>query len=282
MPPAIRTLSVAVCFSGDRLLVERGHDRVEDRRYYRAIGGGVEFGERAVEALRREWREELALELEAVRLLGVLENLFTYEGRPGHEIVFVHAAQPADAWAYARDEWQVIDSDGVAHTAAWVTPEDLRERPLYPTGLLELLPVDRPPLEFGVREPGAEYVLRPRGHAVIFAGDDVAVLAAPAGPVLPCCEQGPGEAPEQAAIRATVEACGRQLAFGPAIGVVDELVCAADGHVRWRCSFFVAEVVGERPPLTWMPAQVAARTLRHASQRWAVAEAFRRRDPPRR
>lgn len=140
--PAIRTLSVAVCFAGGRLLVERGHDRVADRRYFRAIGGGVEFGERASEALRREWREELGLELEEVRLLGVIENLFTYEGRPGHEIVFVHAARPVDASAYAQDEWQVTDSDGVTHTAVWATPDDLRERPLYPTGLRELLPVD--------------------------------------------------------------------------------------------------------------------------------------------
>jgi ADP-ribose pyrophosphatase YjhB (NUDIX family) len=98
MTDTIRTVALAVCHDGrGRILVERGYDRVRDEPFLRAIGGGVEFGERAVEALAREWREELGLELKAPALLGVLENRFTSNGRAGHEVIFVFAARLADA-----------------------------------------------------------------------------------------------------------------------------------------------------------------------------------------
>jgi ADP-ribose pyrophosphatase YjhB (NUDIX family) len=264
----IRTVAVAICRSGERLLVERGHDQLLDLHFSRAIGGKVEFGELASAAVRREWQEEFGLELDKVTAVGVLENIFTYEGRPGHEIVFVHVAQPVDAWVYALTEWESIDTDGRRHVATWMTPAELRERPLLPAGLIELLPVDPPILEFGQRESVAEYVLRPGAYAVIFdERGEVAVLGAPAGPVLP----GGGQE------------CGLEIALGAALGVADELVFAADEttHYRKRCSFFVAKVLGRvgngEPdhPLAWMPARAAVEALRHGSHRWAVAEAFR-------
>ncbi|MEJ7705366.1 MAG: NUDIX domain-containing protein [Geodermatophilaceae bacterium] len=59
-------------------------------------GGGIEFGETAEEALRREFTEELGVALGVVRLLGVLENRFELAGVPGHEIVFVFTAEESD------------------------------------------------------------------------------------------------------------------------------------------------------------------------------------------
>jgi len=142
MTGTIRTVALAVCHDGrGRILVERGYDRVRDEHYLRAIGGGVEFGERAVDALAREWREELGLELEAPRLLGVIENLFTAEGREGHEVVFVFAARLADARIHARDEIVSTEAGGLRHVALWVELDELRRgsTPFKPAGLLDLL-----------------------------------------------------------------------------------------------------------------------------------------------
>jgi ADP-ribose pyrophosphatase YjhB (NUDIX family) len=140
-PPQIRTLAVAVCMDGDRALVECGRDRVAGRSYYRAIGGGVEFGERAAEAVAREWREELGLTLTELRPLGVLENLFSYEGRPGHEIVFAYRGRVVEARAYAQDAFTSVDPSGLRHEAVWVPLDALRQGtvPLYPDGLTALL-----------------------------------------------------------------------------------------------------------------------------------------------
>jgi 8-oxo-dGTP pyrophosphatase MutT (NUDIX family) len=97
-----------------------------------------------------------------------------------------------------------------------------------------------------------------------------------------------GESPEQAAVRETLEECGLRIVLGERVGVADELVFAAEEntHFRKRCTFFLAEVVekvsaGEADhELLWLAPERAAAELRHESQRWAVAEAYRRTGRP--
>jgi GrpB-like predicted nucleotidyltransferase (UPF0157 family)/ADP-ribose pyrophosphatase YjhB (NUDIX family) len=137
----IRAKAVAVCRHQGRVLVERGYDRVAGSRFYRPIGGHIDLGERAADAVAREWDEEYGLALTDVRLLGVLENVFTYEGRRGHEIVFVFEARVADREVYAQDEVVGVDTDGKRHEAVWVPLAELAQGdvPLAPDGLLALL-----------------------------------------------------------------------------------------------------------------------------------------------
>ncbi|MEX2081522.1 MAG: NUDIX domain-containing protein, partial [Dehalococcoidia bacterium] len=67
------------------MLVFRGYDAVKEQAFYRPLGGGIEFGETAEEAVIREMREEIGAETRVMRHLMTVENLFTYEGQPGHE-----------------------------------------------------------------------------------------------------------------------------------------------------------------------------------------------------
>ena len=138
---AVRARAVAVVRHGGRVLVERGYDRVADSRFYRAIGGHIEFGERAAHTVVREWNEEYGLTLKDVRPLGVLESTFTYEGRPGHEIVFAFEGRIVEPEVYGRDEVVGTDPDGKRHEAVWVPLAEIRTGgiPLTPIGLLELL-----------------------------------------------------------------------------------------------------------------------------------------------
>jgi len=141
MPGGIRVLAIGVFRDGGRILVARGIDPATGEPFYRPLGGGVEFGERAQTALRREIAEELDGTIEEPRLLGVLENLFEYAGRAGHEIIFVFDARFSDPSWYARTELPVTEAGTGWEPARWISIEALSAGPerLVPLGILPLL-----------------------------------------------------------------------------------------------------------------------------------------------
>jgi 8-oxo-dGTP diphosphatase len=137
--------------------------------------------------------------------------------------------------------------------------------------------------EFGERKPGAPYVLRPGGYAVIFDAEGrLAVVANEQCLHLPGGGQEAGETAQEAAVREVAEESGLRVALGPLIGVADELVGARmeEARFRKRCSFFRASVVGAGEPsepdheLLWMTPDAALARLHHDSQRWAVQKAL--------
>ena len=153
----IRLLSIGVFRVADRILVAEGADTATGARYWRPLGGGIEFGERAESALRREIHEELGAALAAVRLVGVLENLFVYEGRPRHEVVFVFDAAFADAALYARSELPVVEAEADWSPARWRPLADFAAGAarLVPDGLLALLAADAGDAVPSTSPPGA-------------------------------------------------------------------------------------------------------------------------------
>ena len=107
-----------------------------DPLFQRPLGGHVEFGEYALDTVRREFREELGQELTDVRLLGVLENIFGWRGGTEHEVVFIYAAAFAAASAYEIEEQRILDNPD--RRVLW-RPADAVSPPLYPAGLPELI-----------------------------------------------------------------------------------------------------------------------------------------------
>lgn len=138
--PLIRNISVGLPIRNGHVLVIVGSDSVKDETFYRAIGGGIEFGETAEAALRREFQEELGVALGGVELLDVVENIFVFEGAPGHEIAHVFAVESSDIDAMSLDaQLHVLDEGSPIR---WVAIDGI-EHPLYPTGALRLLEVRR-------------------------------------------------------------------------------------------------------------------------------------------
>jgi ADP-ribose pyrophosphatase YjhB (NUDIX family) len=126
-----------------QLLALCGVDPATGLEYWRPLGGTIEFGESSAQALRREMREELGAEIEALRLLGVIEAHFSFDGRQRHEMLFVYFARFADARLESSTALIGVEADGTAIQARWVPLEDARQGRLrlVPEGLLEL--VDR-------------------------------------------------------------------------------------------------------------------------------------------
>jgi 8-oxo-dGTP pyrophosphatase MutT (NUDIX family) len=138
----IRPIAICVCRDGDRILVAEGHDSKKDQTFYRPLGGTIEFGERGDETVRREFREEIAADLTEIRYVGMLENIFTYEGQRGHEVVLVYDGRLSDASLYEKGTIQG-DELGQPFKAVWKRLDEFEpgKPPVYPDGLLELLGV---------------------------------------------------------------------------------------------------------------------------------------------
>jgi ADP-ribose pyrophosphatase YjhB (NUDIX family) len=137
----IRPLAICVFRREDGfILAAPGFDKVKQRRFYRPLGGEIEFGERAEDAVRREIREEVGTEIEDVRLLMVSENIFTFLGAEGHELVWSFEARFADASFYERDVVECLEGDS-KFEAHWVPLEAFvrGDLPLFPDGLLDAL-----------------------------------------------------------------------------------------------------------------------------------------------
>ena len=107
------------------------------RVHHRAVGGGIEFGELAVQTLVRELSEEYGLQITVGAQLGVLENLFVYDGRAGHEVGLVHEAEFASSEDYSIE--QIPCNDDPDTVGTW-RPREGSPYPLYPDGLDNLTP----------------------------------------------------------------------------------------------------------------------------------------------
>ncbi len=133
----IRVNATCVFRRGEQILVARASDPARNLRFWFLPGGGVEFGETTEEAVRREVREELGADLTDLRRLEVLENVFTHDGEPFHQIVFVYEGRFTDPATYGLETF--IGDAPEWETSGWRDLDSFGEEPLYPEGLLELL-----------------------------------------------------------------------------------------------------------------------------------------------
>ena len=138
----IRPLAVCVFRHKDRILVSEGYDTIKKQSFYRPLGGGIEFGEYSEQTIRRELGEEIGAEVCDLKYLGTLENVYVFNGAPGHEIVQVYDGMLQDTRLYEQNIifGQEIDMNE-PFQAVWKQLHEFGEGKLilYPTGLLELL-----------------------------------------------------------------------------------------------------------------------------------------------
>jgi ADP-ribose pyrophosphatase YjhB (NUDIX family) len=106
--------------------------------FHRPLGGHVEFGEYARETVQREFQEEIGQRLADVRLVGVLENIFQWNGSTQHEVVFLFRAGFVNAAAYEIAEQRILDNTDHWTRVIWRPPGSVTP-PLYPAGALELI-----------------------------------------------------------------------------------------------------------------------------------------------
>ena len=139
-PSQVRVKALAVVLDADRSrhLVFRARNQA-GQDFHRPLGGGVEPGERAAEAVVREIAEELGATFRPEALLGVVENIFELDGQLGHEVVFLFTGTLAEA-DIVPPEGRVFHDNGDPGWAEWRPVHgDDDACPLYPDELQRLL-----------------------------------------------------------------------------------------------------------------------------------------------
>ncbi len=136
----IRVLALGVIRDGDRVFLSQGYDPAKDETFYRVMGGGVDFGEPSKDALQREFQEEIAAELTNIEYLGCLESIFTFNDRPGHEIIQLYRADFVDRKFYDLEDLTFSEGDR-QKKALWIDIDRFRsgELRLVPEGFLPYL-----------------------------------------------------------------------------------------------------------------------------------------------
>jgi 8-oxo-dGTP pyrophosphatase MutT (NUDIX family) len=140
----IRPLAICVFRNNDRILVAEGFDPVKRETFYRPLGGGIKFGESSEETVCRELMEEIGVEVrrDSLKYLGALENIFMFNGAPGHEIVLIYDGVLTESGLYEQAVIVGKEADiDESFRAMWKSLGEFESGKLilYPTGLVELL-----------------------------------------------------------------------------------------------------------------------------------------------
>lgn len=148
--PRIGTVALGLIVQDDHVLLEPMAEWLNVGLMWRPIGGFVEFGERAADAVVREFREELNRDVEVLRLLDVYENLTTFDVASGslavHEISFWYELRFAPH--HRPDDLEPLESfeqdapDGSQRSRAhWLPAAELlaHAHPVFPPDLVTRL-----------------------------------------------------------------------------------------------------------------------------------------------
>lgn len=134
----IRPITLGLAIKNNKLLVSEGFDKVKKETFYRCLGGGIEFLEKSKEALKREFLEEINIDITVKDFLGISENIFTYQGKKAHELILFYSIDISDE--NYQEEYKVVDDHGET-VAKWIDIDEFKNKNkiLYPEEVFQYI-----------------------------------------------------------------------------------------------------------------------------------------------
>ena len=126
------------------ILVENGKILLQRDKNgdHAVIGGHVSFMEQAKDTLVREYMEELHVKIGVDELVAVQENFFMWGDKPCHQVHFYYNVHLEDAHFFREgmvSGYDELDNMRVYLDYIWIPLEELKNIPVYPRNLPELL-----------------------------------------------------------------------------------------------------------------------------------------------
>lgn len=134
----IRPIVLGLAIKNNKLLVSEGYDHSKKQTFYRCLGGGIEFLEKSTVALKREFLEEININIIIKNFLGITENIFTYEGKNAHELVMYYNIDILDE---DYKEKYIVNDDNGQSKAIWIGIDEFKNgnKILYPKEVFKYL-----------------------------------------------------------------------------------------------------------------------------------------------
>ena len=105
--------------------------------FHRLLGGEVRFMELSRQAAIEAIRKAIGVTIDEVEFMTLAENVFAFDGLPGHEIVLIYLAVIPDELVPDEGAW--VTTGGAPMRVEWRPLEEVPGVPLYPEGLPDLV-----------------------------------------------------------------------------------------------------------------------------------------------
>ena len=128
MKKEIRVKAMCLIEHNGKLLLCNGYDSVKKEKFLRLVGGSIDFGEMAEDAVRREVKEELGSNLENLKFITVIESIFVHEGEKGHEVIFLYKGDLTNKDIYNTEKVPILDRREDWKDAEWIPISDILEK----------------------------------------------------------------------------------------------------------------------------------------------------------
>lgn len=116
----IRPIALGLIEYEGHIFVSKGKDAETEETFYRFLGGGIDFGETSRAALVREFAEEIQADLTGIEYITCIDNIFTLDGKPKHELIQLFRARFVDqAFYQLQQTFELIEGDRIDR-AFWI------------------------------------------------------------------------------------------------------------------------------------------------------------------
>ena len=136
----IRPIAISIIRNDNSILAYERQDDVTKEKFYRLVGGCIEFGETSKIALKREFQEELSLNLSNIKLITSFESIFQFNNTKMHEIVYLFDSEFPNKDIYNKNIIKGIEGER-SFDALWIPISDFRSKKkmIYPEKILDYI-----------------------------------------------------------------------------------------------------------------------------------------------